>query len=481
MSGARFRALTAAAGLAVSANACGGAGGVGTGNGFKNVPPTIVASTIRIVGVGDSLTAGVQSGALFGLKGGTPNPFPAAYFPIIPKLVPFTTVPPTQGAGFWALMWSAANNGSDPYNPATSPLPLTNAPVGTMLVPSTITGPQGGAPTAFQPPCTGANALSYATPSFQQTRLSSVSPFDLGVPGQTLHEALYMVAPLTTCQATIDLTNINVGLAAIVNGESDAFYPVLGTFGNRSQVQDAVQLKPQIATVWLGSNDLLKPLFSNGAYPFTDPATFYADMVSVIQQLQGTGAKVAVANLLDVLHASYFTSSAELVAFMTQLAVPVAVQPYYLALVPPGGYLTLSGFLKIVQSIQKLGASGPPPVTLVAGDTVPASLATTTQTYNDAYNAQIAAAAKATGATLVDVHGAYAQIYAGGGYPVNPPACCSTIFGGGLTSLDGIHPSNTGYAIIANTFIQTLDQAFSLQIPPVSIGAIYATDPYAPH
>ena len=79
-----------------------------------------------------------------------------------------------------------------------------------------------------------------------------------------------------------------------------------------------------------------------------------------------TGAKVAVANLFDVLDASYFTSPAELTALMTQLGVPSAVQPYYLSLVPSGGYLTLSGFFKTLASIEGLGPGGPPPVTLTA-------------------------------------------------------------------------------------------------------------------
>jgi lysophospholipase L1-like esterase len=475
----RARSLVAALVVAFAASACGG-----SGTNYTTLPQTkaVVASTIRIVGIGDSLTAGVQSGGMFGLKGGIPNPIPGSYFPVIPKPVPFTTIPPTQGAGWWALMWSSANGGADPLNPAISPLPLLGQPLGAMLAPSTITGPYGGAPVAFQAPCTGANALAYTAGGAAQLRLNpGISPYDLGVPGQTLHEALYMVAPLTTCAATIDPNNPNAGIATIVNSESGAFLPVLGTFGNLSQVQAATTLQAQYATVWLGSNDLLKPALSGGQFPFTDPNQFYTDMVALIRQLQAAGMKVAVANLLDVLDASYFTSAAELTAFMTQLNVPSVVQPYYLSLVPSGGYLTLSGFLKVFGSISQLGPSGPPPVTLTASDVVTGQFATTIQTYNNQYNAQIAAAVTATGATLVDLHSLYANIYASGGYPVNLPTCCSPIFGGGLTSLDGIHPSNTGYAIIANTWIGTIDRAWGLTIPPVSLAAAYATDPYAPH
>ena len=473
------RAALAVAALSLAATACGGGGAT---------PPqahvgTTVATTVRLVGVGDSLTAGEQSGGLYGLKGGMANPIPASFFPLLPTPVPFPLIPPTQGNGFWALMWSQANAGADPLSATLSPLPLLNSPLLGMLAPSSINGPLGGSPTPFMAPCTGANALAYGLGSALITRVNpQTTPYDVAIAGQTLHEALYQVAPTTTCSATVDPTNPNIGLATIVNAESATFYPVLGTFGTGfTQVQAAVALHPQVVTVWLGSNDLLKYAFSGGAIAATDPNAFYTDMVSVIKQLQASGAKVAVANLFDVLDASYFTSSAELTALMAQLGVPAPVQPYYLSLVPSGGYLTLSGFFKTLASIEGLGPSGPPPVTLVSGDTIPGAFATSVQSFNDQYNAQIAAAVTATGATLVDIHSTFKAIYQGGGYPANPPKCCSPIFDGGLTSLDGIHPSNTGYAIIANTFIGTIDQAFSLSIPPVNIGAIYAADPFAPH
>lgn len=469
----RARVALALGALALAATAC-------TGGGRTTPQPSVgttVASTIRIVGVGDSLTAGEQSGGLYGLAGGQANPIVGSIFPVLPAPVAFPVIPPTQGNGYWALLWSQANGGTNPLTVATSPLPLIATPLLGMYAPS-----NQGVPTAFMTPCTGANALAYSLSTALQTRLNpTTTPFDLGIPGQTLHEALYQIAPETTCAATINPANPNIGLSTLVNAESATFYPVLGTFGGGfTQIQAAAALHAQYATVWLGSNDVLKYALSGGALPATDPAAFYTDMVTVIRTLQGSGAKVAVANLFDVLDSSYFTSAAQLTTLMTQLGVPGPAQAYYLSLVPNGGYLTLSGFFKTLASIEALGG-GLQPVTLVSGDTVPGAFATAIQGYNTQYNTQIAAAVTATGATLVDVHAVYAQIYAGGGYPINLPHCCSTIYGGGLASIDGLHPSNTGYAIIANAFIGTLDTAFSLTIPQVNIGAIYATDPYAPH
>jgi lysophospholipase L1-like esterase len=472
---ASARGALAGAALALTLTACGSGGTTSnTPLPAAGMPGTTVASTIRLVGVGDSLTAGMQSAGLFGLAGGLPNPYPGASL---------ATIPPSQGAGFWALIWSAANNGANALSPTLSPLPLMNAPVGNMLVPSTIAGPLGGAPEAYNAaaPCAGVNGLVYTPATALQARVNpAVTPFDLGIPGQTVHEALYQYGAATTC------TGANTtALGSLIGVEQSMIDPILGTFGaNVSQISAAVSLKPQIVTVWLGSNDLLKYAGSGGTYAATDPNALYADMVAIITQLQASGAKVAVANLFDVLDASYFTSATGLTTFMTLQNVPAPLQAYYSALVPQGGYLVLSGFLKIAGALAADAAHpalAPVNPNLTASDVLPAALATSVQSYNDAYNTQIAAAAKATGAALVDVHALYAQIEAGGGYPVNLPKCCSTLYGGGLTSLDGIHPSNTGYAIIANTFIQTLDQAYALTIPPVNIGAVYATDPYAPH
>ena len=53
----------------------------------------------------------------------------------------------------------------------------------------------------------------------------------------------------------------------------------------------------------------------------------------------------------------------------------------------------------------------------------------------------------------------------------------STEFLGGVFSLDGIHPTYTGHALIANEFIRALNTQFAAGIPPVSVGQVAASDP----
>jgi len=53
----------------------------------------------------------------------------------------------------------------------------------------------------------------------------------------------------------------------------------------------------------------------------------------------------------------------------------------------------------------------------------------------------------------------------------------TTDFLGGMFSLDGVHPTNTGYAIVANAFIETLDRTFAAHIPHLSVDRVAQADP----
>ena len=93
----------------------------------------------------------------------------------------------------------------------------------------------------------------------------------------------------------------------------------------------------------------------------------------------------------------------------------------------------------------------------------------------DSYNSMIATHARANGAALVDIHALTSDIakygYVSGGQRL------TTEFLGGMFSLDGIHPTFTGHAIVANAFIQALNTNFAAGIPPVAIEGVSKVDP----
>lgn len=473
------------AGVAVVVTACSGGGG-------RSIPAlgtpatpvtgtTVPATTIRLVGVGDSLTAGVQSNGLMGASV-VPNPF----YTGTAAGSPFPIVQATQTHGFWALLWSQAN-GTPVDAPATSPLPLIAPPgIGQILVPQDSAGDL----TSITTTCGANNAVAYGYSTALGTRLNAATlPFDVAIPGQSVHEALYQIAPQAPCGVPAGAGLLG-GVANIVSSESGTLYPILANFPKgTTQVAAAAGLHGTIATVWLGSNDLLKYAFSAGALPPTDPAAMRTDMVAIIKALQASGAKVAVANLTDVVHAAFFIPQPALGAVFTARLTP-ALGPATAAVAGPrlaaavdatyglgsGGYLTISGVSKVLTG----AAKGQPLAQLGAGDLLPDAVAANVVALNAGYNAAIAAAVAQTGAVLVDVHAQTAAAYAAGGIPLSA-TCCGFGYGQGLYSLDGVHPSNTGYAVLANIFIAAIDAALGTSISPVNLSTVYATDIYAPH
>jgi lysophospholipase L1-like esterase len=496
----RLLACAAIAGIAACSSSS-SVPGLSTGTNIPGAGATGLFA--RFVGVGDSLTAGVQSGALLGATL-NPNPLGAAsLFPIVPN---------TQGKGWYARVWSQANGGADPLDPSKSPLPLMAPPgIGQILLPATA----GGLTSIVADVCAQEGA-AYSRSTALTLRINpNATPLDVAVPGQMVHEALYSYQPTSGCA---DPANAALGplagLASLIGSENLNFYPVLANFGgNVTQIQAAASLRPTLATVWLGSNDLLKFAIGNGGFPPTDPAALGADITKETQTLQGAGAKVAVFNLFDVLQAPYFTPITAIPALITQTLIsggtlpgPAATEGAALGAQVQGflqatyglgnqGYLTLSGVGKLKGALTAILGGAPaltalssPAAALVAGDFVSDAIAVKTQQLNDAYNAAIAASATATGAALIDTHTFFTNYTSANALHYIPltgnPACCALQYGGGLTSLDGLHPSDTGYALIANLAIAKLNASFAAGIPALTdaqITAINAADLYSPH
>jgi len=496
--------IAAALAATLALAACTGGGG---SHQFINVVPppgnpgsVAPVQKLSITGIGDSLTAGTQSGGTMG-----------ADLPVLgvnPQLGQIGPVQRTQEHGFFALLWEQAN-GVDintMSDPTKSPLPLLTPPgVGGLLAPTSthiFPAPVSNTCDAKQLP---ANQFSTALSLRENPGLN---PWDVGIPGQTVHEALFMNGAIGDCGINpANAPPTFVALNSLVNGESQNFWPILAGFGSGvTQVEAAKSLHAQVATVWLGSNDLLKVAFSGGAAPVTDPQSVHDDIKSIILQMQASGSKVVVANLVDVMGAATFIPqpayqptlqayiSGVLQAPPNNIPAPVAnaiALQYSTAYAAqetaqlglgPNGYFTINALFKTLQTAAAQIPVHAPPVapTLGAGDFVADAVAGNVKALNAAYNVAIGQAVSETGAALADQNKLFKQIAAAGGAPINPPKCCSLVYRGGLASLDGLHPSNTGYALIANVFIDTLNASYNLGIPDVNVGAVYATDPYAP-
>ena len=87
----------------------------------------------------------------------------------------------------------------------------------------------------------------------------------------------------------------------------------------------------------------------------------------------------------------------------------------------------------------------------------------------EAYNQLIAFKVAEKGFAFFDVNGFLSNIVSNGGITTQGYAFDASYVTGGLFSLDGVHLSNAGYAIIANSFIDAINAKYDVSIAPVLI------------
>ena len=330
---------------------------------------------------------------------------------------------------------------------------LVAAQAGVKLVLPLIAPP--GIPTVIISVSIGPPLVIQRAPGVSPGRTNpSDHPGNLAVSGATVSDALN-VRP--TCDPS------NITFTDLVLGLPD---PCLGAGLPLSQIETAETRNPTTIFVWLGSEDALGAAIGGDSSLLTPPASFETAFAEVMSRLDATGAKLVVANVPDVTRIPFFTPApvaAELFG--------VPVQTFLLTLgLGPGDLLTPDAFAAI-ESILLGQASPPLPSNVVLDATEIAAIRSATQ----AYNTIIANQAAAHGSPLVDVAGLYESIQVQG--VVVGGQRLTAAFFGGIFSLDGIHPTNTGYALIANEFIRALNTNYSAGIPPLSLRQIQKSDP----
>ena len=193
----------------------------------------------------------------------------------------------------------------------------------------------------------------------------------------------------------------------------------------------------------------------------------------MLQLTTMTPAHLVIGNIPDVTAVPYLTPAALVLGEASQQSgLPTSVLSGILGIVPgdlvnPNGTAQASAIL--------LGQQKPP---ITDAGFLSAAEVVTVQAQVTAFNQVIAQSATAAGATLVDINALFKQVTQSGltinGYTG------TTAFLGGFFSLDGIHPTNTGYAVVANTFIDTMNSSIKTTIPDASLSAVAAADPLWP-
>jgi lysophospholipase L1-like esterase len=91
------------------------------------------------------------------------------------------------------------------------------------------------------------------------------------------------------------------------------------------------------------------------------------------------------------------------------------------------------------------------------------------KTATDAYNVTIKALADSKGLAFVDANAFMTQLNSGG-IVGNGFTLTSTFVTGGAFSLDGVHPSPRGYALLANKFVEAINAKYGSNMKGVDLG-----------
>ncbi len=138
-----------------------------------------------------------------------------------------------------------------------------------------------------------------------------------------------------------------------------------------------------------------------------------------------------------------------------------------------GDLVTAPG-VPLVQAILTGQMAGPLPDNVVLTAAEVAQLRTLVAQMNGYINALAAQ----LGFAVVDVNGILNEIDQNGVQVGG--RTLTTDFLGGIFSLDGFHPTNTGQALVANAFIERMNAFFGTNIPMANVAAIAAADPLVP-
>jgi len=406
-------------------------------------PTSGAADFSRYISVGNSLTAGYADGGLY-LEGQL-NSYPS----IIAKQMaqvgggafaqPLFNADQSNGSGYIKLTGFTATG-----SPITAPVTTNLAIRGTATIPG------------------------FGTVVLYTKYTGEINNY--GVPGVKIQQITY--APYGN-----------------LNGYFERMLP--GNAGTNSTTYiDFATAKPfTFFTNWLGSNDALLYASTGGAGDvLTDKATFTALYNLSISKLTAAGQKGAVATVPDVTSVPYFTTvTVGAILASVQKANPAVAALYINARVDTltttyaARAATAADLVVLTFPTSKIGQ----PVSSPAG-TVPYGLTPYAPIENqyvldaneialtkgcvNSYNATIKAAAASKGLAVFDAFTFLNNLKANG-LVIDGVSLSSNYISGGVFSLDGIHLTPRGYAIVANEFIKAINAKYGSNIPKANVSA----------
>jgi hypothetical protein len=256
-----------------------------------------------------------------------------------------------------------------------------------------------------------------------------------------------------------------------------------------SILSDAASQNPSFFTMSVGNDDVYAYAITGGAMDAITPSAgpagfgFDASIDAIVGTLTANGAKGVVANIPDITSIPYFTTipyNGLVLNDANAAALSAAYAPLGITFhagqngfiiedgSAPGGMRQIQAgemvLLSVPQDSLKCGGWGsmkpiPNAYVLTATEITAVNNAIT------AYNSKLKATADAAGLAYADVNSFFNTVKTGIVY--NGVGINAQFVAGGAFSLDGIHLTPLGNALLANTFIKAINSKYSSSIPQV--------------
>jgi lysophospholipase L1-like esterase len=308
-------------------------------------------------------------------------------------------------------------------------------------------------------------------------------------------------------------------------GFNPYFERLLGATNAAATYQQYVQervatIKPTFFTNWLGNNDVLGYATSGGtAAPLTGDAEFTTKYTAITDALTAGGAKGLLATIPNVVNIPFFTTvpTATVIAGISAAPVPPAtiaaltagldLTPAQVATIRFGFFiqaLTSTGttvareataadlLLLPANGVINTPSTTPNPLprglgivitglsaqqagglaVAVPANALPSSLVLdaleigNVQARTTALNTIITNVANSKGLAVFDSN-TFFNVVARNGLVVNGVNNTASFVSGNLFSLDGVHPTPRGYAVVANEMIKAINAKYGAAVPGV--------------
>lgn len=322
-----------------------------------------------------------------------------------------------------------------------------------------------------------APTFSYKPNTGTPANLTLARPYDnLAIPG-------YLGASIVSCVTKTDKTPCNNALIDLVLRGSGA-----------TVLQQAASLKPTFFVAGFIGNELLGPATSGTVIdgvtlmPKEAYAASYKTIMDTMKAAQGGTGKGVVFLIPDVTSMPYFNAVSPILGLNPATGAPITVlgptgcPPGYPAcpvplgtIVPlPLGALMQAGYGVpcAVKSLPKCDSPLPDNGTVINGTAVPGLLypseISLLRSRTADVNAQISALGQAAGYKAFDAPAILADI-AKNGRNFGGVTLTSSYLAGGIFSYDGVHPTATGYAVIADELVQFVNASYGTSLPRVNM------------